>query len=80
MKFQRSAASMFQPVSDLVVTREYELADLLHTYEAEQELSLCPDRTLLDRARVLLERRLAHYPLDRELVALGHTTYRSVGA
>ena len=80
MNFQRSAASMFQPIKDLSVEREHELANLLQTYEAEQESSSCPDRTLLYRAQALLEERLEHHALDRELVELGHTTYRSLGA
>lgn len=81
MNFQRSAASMFQPVKDLHIKREHELANLLQTYEAQQESSLCPDRTLLSRAQVLLGERLReHLNVDQELVELGHVTYRSLGA
>ena len=81
MRFERTSASVFQAVSDMSIKREHTIASLLRAYEAEQESSEFPNRTHLYQAKALLEARLGYLtPPDRELVELGHSIYRSLGA
>jgi len=72
MFFQRTTETTFIQVLEMPIQREHEIADLLVEYEHQLESHVIPDRSLVQRAEVLMRQRLATIPLDTELMFLAH--------
>ncbi len=80
MHFQRTTDSLFPFVSQMTITHEHAIAELLITYEQQLEEDTLPDRGLVEQAYTLLVERLNTIPLDTELALLGHYLYLEKGA
>jgi hypothetical protein len=77
--FVRTILTTFEPVKDLLIVREQEIARLLLTYEDQQTAGQEPQRLLLEQAKELLEQKLKVFPLDDELVRLAQVIYCGLG-